>query len=54
MLGVVEHIVAIHTLKGDITAFLELEVCAGKRGGGGEFRLKHLVLYRVLNLKVNR
>ena len=43
MLSVVEHIGTTHTLKGDITAFLELEVCSGK-GWGIEFRPKHLVL----------
>ena len=42
MLSVVEHIGTTHTLKGDITAFLELEVCSGK--GGFQFRPKHLVL----------
>lgn len=46
MLSVVEHIGTIHTLKGDITAFLELRVCSGKRGGGVEFRPKYLVLYK--------
>jgi hypothetical protein len=34
MLSIVEHPGTTHTLKGDITAFLELEICSGRWGEG--------------------